>query len=404
MPEGAIASHTSGEPDPDFHTLAYDTDKQVLIFKVAAATGFDAPRAWTLASVRPGIGKEFGLQVVGRIMRVHAAVRPIHKQDGLLDSGYVFLIDRPSQAGLVEAADTLKAVKESISLVTDRLDVVELTNAPKALSVLPSDYIVRSAVAAPAPPATEAERQMRLTSLVDQGLVKDTAFALPPEEQDRLIGMGDILSTQIGLFGHLPSDRAPASTPATPRPAPNQVEYRLRRDLDLPKCLLRELPPDPVLFSERIDEIAAAFRNEPLLRDMLSKRLSLAKVDYRELLGGGDRETMDVSVRMSPELIAQKAQQVFSFNDMIDRAQLKRAIARRLMQIVREGGLDNNETDVRRAIDMTVMKKPDAINTAIRLVQGRYVRASEEQIPPVLFGSPALPPAQLGAYGVFPRT
>lgn len=71
VPESKIATHTSGNPDPEFHTLAFDPSREVLIFKVAVATGFDAPRAWTLVSLRPSRGKDFGLQIVGRIMRVH---------------------------------------------------------------------------------------------------------------------------------------------------------------------------------------------------------------------------------------------------------------------------------------------------------------------------------------------
>ena len=60
-----MAVHTSAEPDPYFHTLAYDETKDILVFKVAAATGFDAPRAWTLVSLRKTRGVEFGLQILG---------------------------------------------------------------------------------------------------------------------------------------------------------------------------------------------------------------------------------------------------------------------------------------------------------------------------------------------------
>ena len=92
-----IKSHTSGEPDPEFHTLAYDPDVEVLIFKVAVATGFDAPRAWTLVSVRPNRGKEFGLQIVGRIMRVHPLVRPFHGK-GFAARPRLCIFDRPRAA------------------------------------------------------------------------------------------------------------------------------------------------------------------------------------------------------------------------------------------------------------------------------------------------------------------
>lgn len=129
VPLGKIKSHTSGEPDPEFHTLAYDPNVEVLIFKVAVATGFDAPRAWTLVSVRPNRGKEFGLQIVGRIMRVHPLVRPVHGQDQLLDRGYVFLTDAELQAGLSAAVEELKAVRHGMELITDQLDIVQFGNS-----------------------------------------------------------------------------------------------------------------------------------------------------------------------------------------------------------------------------------------------------------------------------------
>ena len=75
VPDSVIAVHTSGQPDPDFHIIAHDPAKSVLIFKVAVATGFDAPRAWTLVSVRPNRGKAFGLQVV-RSDHAGASERP----------------------------------------------------------------------------------------------------------------------------------------------------------------------------------------------------------------------------------------------------------------------------------------------------------------------------------------
>ena len=40
VPERVIRVHTSGEPDPDFHTLAHNPHIEVLVFKVSVATGF----------------------------------------------------------------------------------------------------------------------------------------------------------------------------------------------------------------------------------------------------------------------------------------------------------------------------------------------------------------------------
>ena len=167
VPDAAIRSHTSKEPDADFHSFAYDPDVEVLIFKVSVATGFDAPRAWTLVSVRPNRGREFGLQIVGRIMRVHPAVRPIHNTNNVLDSGYVFLGDPEIQAGLDAAVDELKAVRQGIDLLTDRLDIVEFGNGD---GFVPGTH--HGPIPAPKPPKTDDERQERLTQLIGIGLLE----------------------------------------------------------------------------------------------------------------------------------------------------------------------------------------------------------------------------------------
>ena len=71
VPGSRVGVHTADEPDPDVQALAQDPNVEVLIFKMAVATGFDAPRASTLCALRPVQDAGFGLQVIGRIMRVH---------------------------------------------------------------------------------------------------------------------------------------------------------------------------------------------------------------------------------------------------------------------------------------------------------------------------------------------
>lgn len=73
----AVAVHTAAEPDPDVQALANDSNVEVLVFKMAVATGFDAPRAFTLCALRPVVDANFGLQIIGRIMRVHALLQSL---------------------------------------------------------------------------------------------------------------------------------------------------------------------------------------------------------------------------------------------------------------------------------------------------------------------------------------
>jgi type III restriction enzyme len=400
VPEAAIATHTSGEPDPDFHTLAYDPDKAVLIFKVAVATGFDAPRAWTLVSVRPNRGKDFGLQIVGRIMRVHPAVRPTHGQDLLLDRGYVFLTDPDMQAGLSAAVDELKAVQRSIELITDNLDVYQF--GPETMPAVATD--VRPAQFVHKPPATDIERQERLANLIDTGLVKETVKDLPPADQDRAIETGEAYQQmlQTPLFGNLPEERKPGST-ETAKANPKIRPYPLREDIGLPKALLRELPPDPMRMNDLVGDIAKEFVRTSTIVSLLQRKLTKAHLDLKDLFDAAMTETIDLRLRLSNARIAEKAQLAFNFNDSIDPRLLKQAIIRELKVRVDHDGIDADDRDLRRALDLAGMTEPEKLKEAIKTVQGRSVRVvADTDIPTSYYGPDGLPVAARSAYGVFP--
>lgn len=399
--DAAIATHTSGEPDPDFHSLAYDPDKHVLIFKVAVATGFDAPRAWTLVSVRPNRGRDFGLQIVGRIMRVHPSVRPIHGQDPLLDSGYVLLTDPEMQAGLQAAVDELKAVRESIELITDNLDVYEFGNpdAPTGMAALQSKPTFT-----PRPPQTPDERQQRLSDLIEQGVVRPAVQDMTDAEQDRAIVAGETWRhmSNTPLFGDLPEALRPAS--GTQPAKPNLRPYPLRQDLDLPKALIRELPPDPAKLNDLVHDIAREFCRAADVTGLLQRRLTKAHLDLRDLFAAELQETVDLRLRLSNARVAEKAQLAFTFNDSIDPRLLKRALVDELRGIVDEKGIDADERDLRRAIDLAGMMEPEKLKEAIKTASARNVRIdTSEPVPEQYFGPEGLSEAEKSAYGVFPH-
>lgn len=400
--EEAIATHTSGEPDPDFHTLAYDPDKHVLIFKVAVATGFDAPRAWTLVSVRPNRGKEFGLQIVGRIMRVHPLVRPLHKSDPILDNGYVLLTDPSMQLGLEAAVDELKAVRASVELLTDRLDMYELDGVSPPPAVRDGDLQAGYAIR---PPATQQERSERLALLIDQGIVRGSVRDLTEAEQDVAIVKGEIWQSmvQTPLFGDLPEVEQPErATPVATKVGMRR--YPLRTDLNLPKALLRELPPDPAKLNELVDDIARDFCRSTDIITLLQRKLSKAHMDLKSLFSAENLETIDLRLRLSNARIAEQAQMAFNFNDSIDPRLLKPALVRALRQTVDDRGIEAEERDLRRAIDLAAMMEPEALKEAIKTAQARHVRIdANEPVPEVYLGPDGLPAATKGAYGVFPE-
>ena len=123
--EEAIASYTAKEPSDDLLAVALDETKEVLIFKMAVALGFDAPRAFTLVSMRGAKDTDFGIQVVGRILRVHRLLQGRDVPE-LLRNGYVFLADAENQTGLTGAADKINAIRTGLSEISPYTMVVNI--------------------------------------------------------------------------------------------------------------------------------------------------------------------------------------------------------------------------------------------------------------------------------------
>lgn len=98
-------------------SVAANPTIRALIFKLAAGTGFDAPRAWVLASTRNVDDQDHALQFIGRIMRVQRDVRNVFKQGlvdpdeaTILDKAHLVVMDDASQAGFKSAADLVRRI------------------------------------------------------------------------------------------------------------------------------------------------------------------------------------------------------------------------------------------------------------------------------------------------------
>ena len=142
VPASVIGEHSSDAPDPVLMAqIANDTSKQVLIFKQSAGTGFDAPRAFVLASTKPVNDPDFAMQFMGRVMRVHREIRqrfPKHEAiPAELDTAYVYLANADAQQGFAEAVRATANVQTDLQGMTERIFVrstvggaVHLSNRP----------------------------------------------------------------------------------------------------------------------------------------------------------------------------------------------------------------------------------------------------------------------------------
>ena len=104
--EEQVAVHTADDPDAGLLALANDDRREVL--------GFDAPRAFTLVSMRASRDPDFGVQLVGRILRVHRLLQGRAQSNKLpeaLNYGYVFLAVPEAQTGLDIAGQRINAIQ-----------------------------------------------------------------------------------------------------------------------------------------------------------------------------------------------------------------------------------------------------------------------------------------------------
>lgn len=142
VPAERIGEHSADDPDPVLMaSIANDSTKDVLIFKQSAGTGFDAPRAFVLASTKSVNDPDFAMQFVGRVMRVHRAIRASYPAGRTIpeeiDSAYIYLANAESQPGFEAAVQAVSDLKTNLQGETEILvaratksGAVQLTNRP----------------------------------------------------------------------------------------------------------------------------------------------------------------------------------------------------------------------------------------------------------------------------------
>ncbi|TPG52313.1 hypothetical protein EAH89_18950 [Roseomonas nepalensis] len=400
----AVAVHTSGEPDPFFHTLAYDETKEILIFKVSAATGFDAPRAWTLVSLRQTTGTEFGLQILGRIMRVHQrvqhlhpyATKPVRVLPSVLDYGYVFLANPAAQPGMMLAAEEIKTIQDGIETVTGNAVVIDFGSRTAVLldpkggfaelldPVEPESDFIDSGT------GTAEPIEVRAPGVVETP--RAAALRVQP-----LLELTEPLSMRLPPFtGAHPQPKAePQARP------PSLASYPLREDVAFPRKLAREVMPRSMdglvaCMAQRI-EIDSSTLN-------LVRRTRGKVVVTEQDVFGTDRTTTTETVPLSALRISQQAQLTFRFNESIDERDLKPALAERLKTEVENAGMDPlDDKELRRAVDLIAMAKPHLLHEACRACLAQVVEIrQDEDIPSVYEGPVGLERAGESLYGVFP--
>jgi len=382
--DDAIAVYTSDEPSDDLMAVARDEAKEVLIFKMAVALGFDAPRAFTLVSMRGAQDKDFGTQIVGRILRVDWRLQGRTVSD-FLKYGYVFLADAEKQTGLVGAADRINDLRTELSSVSpftmlvkvgDTAAVQVIQNGQSALlpktwtpPALPPDITAAAAATQPLPVSTH--------DLL-------TGFILPE-------GAPSAEMSADPFVGY-----------AAASPTPGSQKYLLRKGM-------------PRIFKK--EQLAL---NTSGLLQSVEKRLRIDdKVfteAFREAVNIKRKEvdifTHDISygefqAHLSDSEIARRAQRLLFEPDYLDPRDLQAALVNKLKAEIKERGifLDLLESPekLRRAVHLILVSNPNLLRDTVRSCCAENAEIIDTApLPESVCWPNGCTTSLLGAYGTFP--
>lgn len=384
--EEAIASYTANEPSDDLLSVAIDETKEVLIFKLVAALGFDAPRAFTLVSMRGARDTDFGIQVVGRILRVHREVRGRELPE-LLRYGYVFLADADNQTGLTSAADKINAIKTELSEISPYAMVVRIAGQTQIQVVTENGQPQMFPISGD---------QYR-----DPQLPTEQSLGLAGQEAQTQMSQG-LLSTLLlpGLPGASSGVGGGKSTAggAGKSVLPGNSEFRLKPEI--PKTFKRELLP--IATDELLKCIGATVAiDEKVFTSGLKEKAAVTRreeeIFTRQV---GDRV---VQVRLSRAEIARRAQKVLFEPDYLDPRDLHETLTGRLRAEYERHGMDVDDERLEVALNLILVSHPNLVRMAARKCAARYKDlADTAPLPDSISLPPGARTSRLNVYGVMP--
>jgi len=386
-----IRSHTADEPDPYLSTIAADETVEVLIFKLAVAIGFDAPRAFTLVSFRPSRDEDFGVQIVGRILRVDRRLQIVKSLPSQLNYGYVFLSDNTGQPGLTSAAQRINAVKTELASVTTNVAIVSIGSEE---------------------PTAQLTKHGQTTFLTSSGNVGAAdldadSLSLGAEDHSSAGISGGAPSLQDALFSEWGLTATVATPSSKPGHATGNFSYTLRTDLGAPSAFRRAMLS--LESADIVKEIVSRFRFDD--DALLVAQQNAAKIIMEEVEIFGNRKDRPEEIRAElaqKEIDARAQQTLFKADDfdVIDVRVLHQALMAQLTKEIDRRGIDHlfdTGEKIRAGLHKILALRPLQLKRAIsEAVANHTISEEAAPIPPEIVSFVALDPARLNLYGVFP--
>ena len=383
----AVAVHTSDEPNAELLALAADERCQALVFKMAVATGFDAPRASVLVSLRNIASADFGTQIIGRIMRVAPQLRSAASNAAsraalptLLDSGFIFLVAPDNQDGLVAAAQRIGNMRPAMRSVAG--DVAVVISDGAATVVGPNQDLVQ-ALSDAITPLTGHD--------VSVGILSQSEGAEAAGEQ--------LVAQLADLFGAQPRQQLSGQTVTIPPPSQGLVRYPLKPEA--PRRFLTERLPASLDGIPEAIAAAVAFTDAQLL--LHNRAFAQIVVDEADLFEACQRRRTFDRVAISETRVAQKAQSAFAFSPSLDPVLVALALRAKLGRELDARGVEHNPQSLSRTLSLIIASDRRILSRAWRQALAPHIVCEPAgDLPAELVSFSPLEPSILNVYGVMP--
>ena len=388
--EAQIAVHTAEEPDSTLLALANDESREVLVFKMAVALGFDAPRAFTLVSMRAARDEDFGVQLVGRILRVHRRLQARARAKSLppaLRYGYVLLADAEAQTGLDLAGQRINKLQTEYAKVSPTTAIVQI-GGQAHVQVLGQDGQI-TLLPVTLPPGFP----MPAPGTIISGEVQPR----PGEDYS-----GFTLELLTG--GYTPQDLLPdIAKPKPPGTPGTRIAHGWRYDLrsDVPNRFKTQV----VALDNEVTEEECAQKFIVSSREILHALVAKVQVEKRTLeLFTHQIELGFTNAAMDPDQAARIAYKILTKNESFDARELRRALLKKLKSTLRELAMDQADDDeqVAHMLNVILCARPEILYTAQKTALAKHfeVADADEGLPPVLESETPLPTSRNNVYKV----
>lgn len=385
-----IAVHTADEPDSGLLALANDEKREVLVFKMAVALGFDAPRAFTLVSMRASRDPDFGVQLVGRILRVHRRLQVRARAKTLpdfLSYGYVFLADAETQTGLDIAGQKINQIQTQYAKASTATVALRFGEGrPEVVVVDPGGQLplFRLDGLEPGTSITEFDESKRSEA---PEFVPQASF-----DFDRFFG-SDRPETEMD--GNLPEGPVKVAGP--------RLAYRYTLRAGVPHRFKTQVVSAQIEVTEEDCALRFLISTRELfevMKDKIPVQRRTLDVFEHEF-----QNEFNFAADLSPTQAALLAQKTLFSNKTFDPRELRRALLRKVEAVMREETMieANDPERVAHFLDVILATHPHLLHEAQKMANNQHAEIQDaDDLPNEIECAEPLAGSPRNVYGVMP--